>query len=183
MVSKIRKLPLLPHSAANRPVGSFSRSLRMNVIYGAISLPGNEKLIYPDEVCVGHTTSVGEYRKLYNYFAELLLSSLTLKYSSFIFSPPPATRHPSPATCHLPPVTRHPPPIGKCCRGCDDVGRKSEFSERFCNSCNILGNVQVYFNLHFRSDNKDSLHFAVFFCTFVVLLFNAISLRRILGFA
>ena len=35
-------------------------SLRMNRIYGAISLPGNEKHTYPDEVCVGITTSVGK---------------------------------------------------------------------------------------------------------------------------
>ena len=33
------------HSGTNRPVGSFSRSLRMNESYGAISLPGNEKHI------------------------------------------------------------------------------------------------------------------------------------------
>ena len=48
------------HSAANRLVGSLSRSLCMNLIYGAISLPGNEKHIYPEEVCIGHMTSVGE---------------------------------------------------------------------------------------------------------------------------
>ena len=33
------------HSGTNRPVGSFSRSLRMNESYGAISLPGNEQHI------------------------------------------------------------------------------------------------------------------------------------------
>ena len=51
---------------------------------------------------------------------------------------------------------------------------RASFPSDFFNSCNIQGDVQVYFSLHYRSDNKDWLHSAVFFCTFVVLLFKLI---------
>ena len=40
---------------------------------------------------------------------------------------------------------------------------KASFPSDFFNSCNIQGNVQVYFSLHYWSDSKDWLHFAVFF--------------------
>lgn len=111
-VSKIRKLPLFPPTRILVVCGGTQCSEQKLPFAHGCDLWTNfqgikNSSLYPDKVCVDDTTIVGEQRKLYNYYAELLftITSLSLQYSSFIFSPPHATRHPLPATSHLSPAT------------------------------------------------------------------------------